>query len=143
MAIEQDQWRGVGLDQQIQPASSNPVVVNGELLAMWRGEDGPVRVWEDRCPHRGGSLAAGVLTGLVTAAAPGQYSYAKPGEILRCPWHGWEFDVRTGQSYCAGLKTRARPLPVSIAPGSDIIEGPYKAETFPVRVEESYVVVEV
>jgi len=96
----------------------------------------------DRCPHKGGSLASGVLTGLVSSPTPGEYAYLKQGEILRCPWHGWEFDVRTGQSFCSGLKTRARPLPVHIAPGSDIVEGPYRAETFPVSVEQSYVVVD-
>ncbi|MFZ0849521.1 MAG: Rieske 2Fe-2S domain-containing protein, partial [Hyphomicrobiaceae bacterium] len=24
----------------------------------------------------------------------------REGEMVRCPWHGWEFDIRTGQSWC-------------------------------------------
>lgn len=96
----------------------------------------------DRCPHNGGSLAQGVLTGLVQSAEPGAYSYTRLGEIIRCPWHGWEFDVRTGQSFCRAIKARARPFPVRIEPGSEIVEGPYKAETVDVRVEDDYVVVE-
>ena len=75
MAIGQNEWRGVGLDRQVQPASSNPVIVDGEMLAMWRGEDGPVRIWEDRCPHRGMRLSFGFVR----------------GDALRCIYHGWSY----------------------------------------------------
>jgi nitrite reductase/ring-hydroxylating ferredoxin subunit len=51
------------------------------------------------CPHAGARLCEGTLSGLVTSGAPGEYSYAREGEILRCPWHGWEFDVTTGRSW--------------------------------------------
>ena len=54
----------------------------------------------NRCPHQGGSLCHGQLTGLVEASEPGEYRYSRRGEIIRCPWHGWEFDVRTGKSWC-------------------------------------------
>ena len=96
----------------------------------------------NRCPHQGASLCEGPLIGLAQSSTPGEIEYSKLGEIIRCPWHGWEFDVRTGQSYCSGLKARARPFPVHIAPGGDIVEGPYCAETFPVRIEEDYVVLD-
>jgi nitrite reductase/ring-hydroxylating ferredoxin subunit len=75
VAIGQNEWRGVGLDGQVQPASSNPVIVDGEMLAMWRGEDGPVRIWEDRCPHRGMRLSFGFVR----------------GDALRCIYHGWSY----------------------------------------------------
>ena len=96
----------------------------------------------DRCPHNGGSLSQGVLTGLVQSAEPGDYSYVRQGEIIRCPWHGWEFDVRTGQSFCRAIKARARPFPIRVEAGRAIVEGPYRAETVEVRVEDDYVVVD-
>ena len=37
---------------------------------------------------------------------PGNYRH-RPGEIIRCPWHGWEFDIRTGQSWCDPTRARA------------------------------------
>ena len=123
------------------PGTRRRVEVDGRAIVVLN-IDGAYFALPDRCPHKGGSLAAGVLTGLVSSATPGVYEYSKRGEILRCPWHGWEFDVRTGQSYCSGLKARARPFPVHIAPGGDIVEGPYRAETFPVRIEEDYVVLD-
>ena len=62
------------------------VAVNGELRGV-----------RNRCPHQGGSLCSGRQTGLVTSTRPGEYVTSRAGEIIRCPWHGWEFDPATGQ----------------------------------------------
>jgi len=105
--------------------------IKGELFAL-----------SDTCPHRGASLCGGVLTGHVTAATPGAYAYSRAGEILRCPWHGWEFDVRTGRSWCDPKRMRLLQMDVTIEPGASVVEGPYQAETFPVSIEDDYVVVE-
>ena len=96
----------------------------------------------NRCPHSGGPLAQGRLTGLVQSDEPGRYKYSRRGEILRCPWHSWEFDIRTGKSWCDPSRVRARTYAVSVESGASLVEGPYKAETFPVTVEDEYVVVE-
>ena len=96
----------------------------------------------NRCPHRGGSLCQGNLTGLVLSDEPGQYNYIRRGEIIRCPWHSWEFDIRTGKSWCDPEKVKARRFGVSVEKGAKLIEGPYVAETFRVSVENDYVVVE-
>jgi nitrite reductase/ring-hydroxylating ferredoxin subunit len=105
--------------------------IKGELFAL-----------SDTCPHRGASLCGGVLTGHVRATVPGEYIYSRAGEILRCPWHAWEFDVRTGRSWCDPKRMRLMQMDVRIEPGAAVVEGPYKAETFPVSVEDDYVVVE-
>lgn len=105
--------------------------VNGEFFAL-----------ANRCPHQGGSLVQGHLVGLIEASEPGCYRYSRRGEIIRCPWHGWEFDLRTGKSWCEPDRVRARQFSVSIAAGAKLVEGPYVAETFPVRVEDDYVVIE-
>jgi 3-phenylpropionate/trans-cinnamate dioxygenase ferredoxin subunit len=105
--------------------------IKGELFAL-----------SDKCPHRGGSLARGRLTGVVSSSTPGTYDYARPGEIIRCPWHGWEFDVRTGRSWCDPQRLRLMNYAVTVEPGARLVEGPYVAETFQVGVEDDYVVVE-
>ena len=96
----------------------------------------------NRCPHQGGSLYHGRLTGLVQSDEPGCYRYSRRGEIVRCPWHAWEFDIRTGKSWCDPEKVKARRFGVSVEKGAKLIEGPYVAETFKVSVESDYVVVE-
>jgi nitrite reductase/ring-hydroxylating ferredoxin subunit len=74
-------------------------------------------------------------------SAPGEIQYTRLGEILRCPWHGWEFDIRTGQSYCDPKRFRAR-VPGQCRAGFGGGEGPYIAETLAVSVESDYVVVD-
>ena len=64
-------------------------------------------------------------------------------KFLRCPWHGWEYDIRSGQSWCDPKSVRARRFQVTVETGASLVKGPYVAETFPVSVEEDYLVVEV
>jgi 3-phenylpropionate/trans-cinnamate dioxygenase ferredoxin subunit len=58
--------------------------------------DGRFYALRNSCPHQGGPLCLGRTVGLVTATRPGEITYTREGEILRCPWHGWEFDPATG-----------------------------------------------
>ena len=62
--------------------------------------------------------------------------------LLRCPWHGWEFDLATGESQVDPSSIRVRPYPVEVADGAELQKGPYKAEVFDVTVEGQYVVIE-
>ena len=54
--------------------------IDGRRLVLARTEGGYV-VFDDRCTHRGGSLAGGVMI----------------AGIVQCPWHGSQFDCRTGR----------------------------------------------
>ena len=124
------------------PAGTRKLVdVRGRQIAVFNIK-GEFFALANRCPHQGGDLSQGRLTCLVEASEPGEYRYSRKGEIIRCPWHGWEFDIRTGKSYCSPEKIRARAYPVETAHGAELVEGPYVAETIPVHVEEDYVVVE-
>lgn len=87
------------------------------------------------CPHQGGPVCLGRTSGLITASAPGRYQYSRDGEIVRCPWHGWEFDITTGRSVCEPEEWRLRTYPVTVEPPS--------LETYPVSVEADWIVVHV
>ncbi len=107
----------------------------------------------NRCPHQGGPLCLGQQSGLLQARVPGEYTYTRKGEIVRCPWHGWEFDLKTGRSWFDPVRTRVRSYPVRVESreaggGADDgapapVPGPYRAETYPVSVRQQYVVVEI
>jgi len=125
----------------IQTGTTRMAQVNGRAIVVFN-LGGEFFALNNRCPHRGSSLCQGKQTGLVESDGPGNYRYSRPGEIIRCPWHGWEFDIRTGQSWCDPTRVRARPYTVSVQPGTRLVAGPYVAETVPVSVENDYVVVE-
>jgi len=50
------------------------------------------------CPHRAAPVCQGLLGGTMLPSKPGEYVYGLEGQVLRCPWLGWEFDVRSGES---------------------------------------------
>ncbi len=95
----------------------------------------------DRCPHQGGPLSKGIVTGFVESQEPGEYRYSRRGEVIRCPWHSWEYDIRTGTSWCDPRRVQVRNFEVGVESGARLVEGPYVAETFAVSVEDEYLVV--
>jgi 3-phenylpropionate/trans-cinnamate dioxygenase ferredoxin subunit len=85
----------------------------------------------------------GLRIGVSRSSTVGVFEHSRAGEMVRCPWHGWEFDIRTGQSYCDPSKVRVRTFEVAVMDGAALAEGPYVAETFPVSVENEYIVIDV
>jgi len=124
------------------PPGGRKLVTIGRRDIVVFNLDGEYFALSNQCPHRGASLVEGKLVGLVESGEPGCYRYSRAGEIVRCPWHGWEFDIRTGRSWCDPRRMRLMQYAVSVEPGARLVEGPYKAETFDVAVEDDYVVVE-
>lgn len=126
---------------EIPPGGRKLVEVAGRRVVVFN-LGGEFFALGDRCPHQGGSLAAGCLTGEVSSSGPGEYRYARRGEMIRCPWHYWEFDIRTGQSRFDPGRVRTRRYDTRVEPGAALQDGPYRAETFAVHVESDYVVVD-
>ncbi len=137
---------------EVPPGERKIVEVAGRSIGIFNvaGEFFALR---NSCPHQGGPLCIGRLSGFLQSPLPGEYAYSRPGEVLRCPWHGWEFDVRTGQSWFDPARTRVRSYEASVVPGTALpdtvespevgfVQGPFVAETYPVSIEEDYIVVE-
>ncbi|HET7269673.1 MAG TPA: Rieske (2Fe-2S) protein [Rubrobacter sp.] len=63
------------------------------------------------CPHQGALLGRGHLWSLTVSEEPGVYGLAEKAEILRCPWHSFDYDVKTGRCVsdpgCASGRTRS------------------------------------
>ena len=66
---------------EIGPGKSKLVIGPADKPMVLCNVDGTFFAINAICPHRGGPLAQGILTGCIVA----------------CPWHGWTFDVQTGQ----------------------------------------------
>lgn len=127
---------------EIAPGSSKLVTVKGREIGLFNVA-GKFYALANRCPHAGGALCEGEIVGLAKSEGPGDYKIVRKGQFLRCPWHGWEFEIATGQSYCDPKNLVIRQFPVTVAPGGELVKGPYIAETFPVSIEAQYVVVDV
>src|SRR5437868_7150722 len=80
--------------------------VNGEFFALL-----------NRCPHEGAPLDKAACVARLTSPEPGVYVRDRVGELLRCAWHGWEFDMRNGQSWFAPKRVKVRSFPVAVETG--------------------------
>lgn len=116
----------VGRVGEIPDGGRKVVEVERRSIGIFRVGDRYYAV-RNRCPHQGGPLCLGVTTGLVTSDMPGDYALTREGEILRCPWHGWEFDLQDGRSVVDPEGTRVRSYQVEVE---------LRAEVYPVEVEE-------
>lgn len=64
------------------PAGAVTEVAAGDRTVALVNVDGQLYAVDSVCPHAGGPLGDGQLSGCT----------------LTCPWHGWSYDVRTGRS---------------------------------------------
>lgn len=125
---------------EVAPGASKQLRVADRDIALFN-IDGEFHAIADRCPHEGASLCKGTITGIAESDRPGHYRLIRKGEMVRCPWHGWEFDIRTGRSWCDPTRVRVKSYDVKVVPGREV-EGPYRIEVFDVRQEDDYVVLE-
>lgn len=77
------------------------------------------------CPHKLGPLCVGRVAGRPIAAAPpsayvGDPTLERDGEIIRCPWHLWEFDIASGQCL-VDPQMRVKTYPVAIEGGQVVV----------------------
>src|SRR5204862_541978 len=84
-------------------------IVNGEFFALL-----------NRCPHAGAPLEKAACVARLTSPEPGVYQRSRVGELLRCAWHGWEFDMRNGQSYFDPNRVKIRSYPVAVESGEEL-----------------------
>jgi 3-phenylpropionate/trans-cinnamate dioxygenase ferredoxin subunit len=105
------------------PDARRRVTIEGRAVLVLNA-GGRLRAVSDMCPHKGASLSQGALSGLATAGPDGAIRYERPQSILRCPWHGWEFDVETGRSLCDPARMRLMTFAVAIEDGAVVVATP-------------------
>jgi nitrite reductase/ring-hydroxylating ferredoxin subunit len=95
-------------DDELQPNEMRCFPLGDRTVIVCRSDNGAYFAIANRCPHQGAQLCAGSMGGTTLQSQPGQYLYGREGEILRCPWHGFEFDVTTGLSLHGEPKLRVK-----------------------------------
>ncbi len=84
---------------------------------------GTIAVLRDACPHQGVPLSGGRLTGTMLTGGYGEYRLARMGEVVRCPWHAWEFDIHTGCSLHDPEHDRVKAYQVTVVDGAIYVDG--------------------
>ncbi len=82
---EKLEWHRVAGADEVPPGRVKTVTGGIQSMAL-TNIDGEFTAMENRCPHQGGPLGEGSI------------EVGKDGQCwLRCPWHGWDFDPKTGR----------------------------------------------
>lgn len=89
------------------------VQVDGRDVGVIRTEQGVYAI-ANRCPHMGGGICYGTVTGLMTATSPENISYDETRKAMRCPWHGWEFFLSDGTAVGGITNRRLRRFPLHV-----------------------------
>ena len=84
--------------------------VDGEPICLTK-IDGNVYAFTDNCTHISGPLNEGELE----------------GHVLTCPWHGAQFDVRTGKVLCGPARQDILTYPVKVEDNTIFIQLPKEA----------------
>jgi nitrite reductase (NADH) small subunit len=92
-------WQRVAAADDLRPDECGEFVVADRIVALFN-VDGTFYALDGICPHQGGPLGKGSLTGC----------------IVTCPWHGFQFDVTTGQHQTSRSLAQPR-FPVKIEDG--------------------------
>jgi nitrite reductase (NADH) small subunit len=112
----------IGRAEEIAMGAFTPVKVGRTSILITRLPSGDLTAIAAKCPHQGADLAFGCITGMAAGADPHSLHQQRPGEILRCPWHGFEFDLVNGQALVEPSSLRLRHYPVRVEAGDVFIE---------------------
>lgn len=108
-------------EAELQPGQMRCVRLGRMDVVVVRSGSGALHALPDRCIHQGGPLSAGSLGPSIASREVGSFALEEEGKILRCPWHGYEYDVETG---CAVFdqRRRLRKFKVTVDNGRVVVE---------------------
>ena len=132
----------VGRVSEIPPGQRKVVRVKGRSIGVFNVR-GDYYALQNTCPHQAAPLCQGTITGTMLPSQPNEYIWAREGEIIRCPWHGWEFDITNGRSVFNPHRTRVKAYEVTVETetgGASLVDEDEAVETYPVTVEAGWVI---
>lgn len=97
---------------ELPPGARKIVEVEGRSIGLFNVHGTLVAVL-NVCPHELAPVCLGRVGGTTLPSPPGEYCWGREGEILACPWHGWEFDLLTGRAL-ADDRRHLRTYPVTV-----------------------------
>lgn len=98
----------VGKINEFKPGDKKIVSVeNKSIVVICTGEH-TFHAIKNQCPHQGAELGKGIVTGTTKGSQVGEVIFDRENEIIRCPWHGFEYDAITGCSMYQNDKTKIK-----------------------------------
>jgi nitrite reductase (NADH) small subunit len=93
-------WKKVCPLEEIPRLGSRQVKAESGMIAVFRTSDDEVFALRDQCPHKGGALSQGMVS----------------GKVVTCPMHSWKIQFENGEAV-APDKGCARTYPAKVEGG--------------------------
>ncbi|HEY7200212.1 MAG TPA: Rieske (2Fe-2S) protein [Candidatus Dormibacteraeota bacterium] len=119
-------WQTAGRLEDFPPASLTSRTVSGRTVIVANTPRGLYAIGPT-CPHQGASMAGAELCGTMVASEPGRYEYGCHLELVRCPWHRWEFHVEDGRAAFGTSAKRLVTYPLRVEGGEVQVSVPARA----------------
>ena len=87
----------VGKPEDFPVGKMKCLTVDGRNIGVVRMKSGELKAMRDHCPHKGAPVCKGFISGTALPSGVGEMIWGRDGEILVCPWHGYEYDIKTGE----------------------------------------------
>jgi 3-phenylpropionate/trans-cinnamate dioxygenase ferredoxin subunit len=110
----------VGTVADVRSDGCRVIDIDGRRVGVISVDDEFFAVY-DRCPHMGAPMCAGTVCGTLVAAGAHEFVYGRHDRVIRCPWHGWEFDLETGRSLLEPKRVGVKTYPVTVEDGMVIV----------------------
>ena len=104
---------------EVVPGSARVLTVAGLEIGLFAVAEG-YRAYRNFCPHAGAPICRGEITRLPGPSSGANADVASERQILRCPWHAWEFDLATGENLAAPT-CRLESFPVEVIDGQLVV----------------------
>lgn len=90
-------------------------------IGVVRLASGALHAVRNRCPHKGAPICKGILGGTWPPSRVGELAFEREGEVLVCPWHGYEFDLNTGVELYQERPTKLRKYETAVEDGQVVV----------------------
>ncbi len=120
----------VGKASDFKDPGRKVVDISGTEIGVFRlGDD--FFAYHNICPHLDGPACQGKILPCATEDVQADRTsagrvYSKTQTNVICPWHGFEFDIRTGR-HPTDASVRLRPVPVKVLNGDVLVSVPNRS----------------
>jgi nitrite reductase (NADH) small subunit len=105
-----------GSVDEFKESEAKIIVLNGVEIGIIRlGER--FFAMRNSCPHRLAPICKGKITGTMLPSSPGELIYGMDGKLIRCPWHGYDYDIETGKCLFNGTNLKVKTYETSTLDG--------------------------
>ena len=111
----------IGDEREFRESSQTIIEVGGRSIGIFF-KGGSWFALRNRCPHHGAELCRGLVSGTVALSSDDDLVYVMEDRVLRCPWHGFEFDLETGRALADPDRYRVRTYPITVENGKIVVE---------------------